>query len=65
MKLAGQLRPIVAVLTVLAASRLYGGILGQIERNGYDVFERRASLSLAAKLGRLPGIWLARRWQFG
>jgi 15-cis-phytoene synthase len=44
-------------LTVLAASRLYGGILQAIEKNGYDVFQRRASLSLAAKLWRLPQIW--------
>src|SRR5262249_41246693 len=51
-------------LTVLAASRLYGGILNQIERNGYDVFTRRASLSLTAKLARLPGIWLTRRFSF-
>jgi phytoene synthase len=44
-------------LTVLAASRLYGGILGAIERNNYDVFTHRASLSLSGKLARLPIIW--------
>lgn len=51
-------------LTVLAASRLYGGILQAIEYNNYDVFTRRASLSLAAKLMRLPQIWLTRWLKF-
>lgn len=51
-------------LTVLAASRLYGGILGKIEDNGYNVFSQRASLSLTAKIGRLPSIWLTRRLKF-
>lgn len=51
-------------LTVLAASRLYGAILDQIERNCYDVFTRRASLSFSAKILRLPNIWLTRRLNF-
>ncbi len=51
-------------LTVLAASRLYGAILDQIERNCYDVFSRRASLSLSAKLMYLPKIWFIRQMQF-
>ncbi len=51
-------------LTVLAASRLYGGILEAIERNNYDVFTRRASLSLSGKLARLPLIWLTRWLKF-
>ncbi|MBI4852527.1 MAG: phytoene/squalene synthase family protein [Acidobacteria bacterium] len=51
-------------LTVLAASRLYGAILDQIERNCYDVFTMRASLSLSAKIMRLPNIWLTRQLKF-
>jgi phytoene synthase len=51
-------------LTVLAASRLYGAILDQIERNCYDVFTRRASLSLSAKLLRLPSIWFMQKLKF-
>jgi phytoene synthase len=51
-------------LTVLAASRLYEGILQAIENNHYDVFHRRASLSLATKLWRLPQIWLQRQISF-
>lgn len=51
-------------LTVLAASRLYGAILDQIERNCYDVFTRRASLSLSAKLFYLPKIWFIRQVKF-
>jgi phytoene synthase len=49
----------------LAASAVvlgYSGILDAIERQGYDVFTRRASLSAAQKFGRLPRAWrLARR----
>lgn len=50
--------------TVLAASRLYGAILSKIESNNYDVFSRRASLSLSAKLLYLPNIWLTRQIKF-
>lgn len=42
---------------IQAATELYRGILGEIERNDYDVFSRRASVSKLGKLTRLPGIW--------
>jgi len=44
-------------LAIGAASVLYRGILDQIEKNNYDVFSRRASLSLLEKLRRLPAAW--------
>ena len=43
---------------IQAAADLYRGILDEIERNDYNVFSRRASVSKAGKLKRLPGIWL-------
>ena len=43
---------------IQAAAELYRGILDEIERNDYDVFRRRASVSKMGKLKRLPGIWL-------
>lgn len=43
--------------TVLLAARLYARILDEIERNGYDVYTRRAHLTLARKLRAAPGIW--------
>jgi phytoene synthase len=46
---------------IAAAARLYGAILEDIERRDYQVFTRRAHVSSAAKLARLPGIWLALR----
>ena len=45
-------------LAVGAASVLYGGILDEIEKNDYDVFSRRASLSPLEKLRRVPALWL-------
>jgi phytoene synthase len=42
---------------VAAACALYRAILGQIEANDYDVFTRRAHVSTAGKLLRLPAIW--------
>jgi phytoene synthase len=42
---------------IAASAELYRGILAQIERNDYDVFNRRAYVSAAKKLSRLPGIW--------
>lgn len=49
-------------LTASAMSVLYAGILNAIERRKYDVFSRRAHLSFAEKLARLPRAWrLARR----
>lgn len=46
---------------IAAAAELYRGILDDIEAHDYDVFSRRAHVSTAAKLGRLPGIWLRSR----
>jgi phytoene synthase len=46
---------------IQAAADLYRGILDEIERNDYDVFSRRASVSKAGKIRRLPGIWLRSR----
>lgn len=40
-----------------AAAELYQAILTEIEKNDYDVFSRRASVSSSGKLRRLPGIW--------
>ena len=42
---------------IQAAGELYQAILGDIEANDYDVFNRRASISRWDKLRRLPGIW--------
>lgn len=50
--------------TVFLSSRLYGAILRDIERHGYDVFSRRAHVSLGGKLWALPRLWLQARWQF-
>ena len=44
-------------LAVAAAAELYRAILDDIEAHDYDVFDRRAHVSAAGKLGRLPGIW--------
>jgi len=41
-----------------AASVFYNGILDEIERNDYDVFTRRASLSVLGKISRFPALWL-------
>jgi phytoene synthase len=46
-----------ARFTVLLAARLYARILDEIERNSYDVYTRRAHLSLAGKLRAAPRIW--------
>ena len=46
-----------ARFTVLLAARHYARILDEIEHNGYDVFTRRAHLSLPGKLRAAPGIW--------
>lgn len=45
-------------LAVLAASGFYRGILDRIEKNGYDVFSRRASLSAWEKIARLPALFV-------
>ena len=41
-------------LTAAAMGVIYAGILGVIERQGYDVYRSRAHLSTAGKLARLP-----------
>ncbi len=40
-----------------AAAELYRAILANIERNDYDVFNRRARVNAWGKLRRLPSIW--------
>lgn len=42
---------------IAAAADLYGAILTDIEAAGGDVFHRRAHVSSAAKLRRLPALW--------
>jgi phytoene synthase len=45
-------------LAIAAASVFYHGLLDEIEKNDYNVFDRRASLSTWGKVSRLPGLWL-------
>ena len=45
-------------LAIGAASVFYQGILDEIENHDYDVFTRRANLSAAGKIGRMPALWL-------
>jgi phytoene synthase len=45
-------------LAIGAASVFYQGILEEIEKNDYDVFRRRASLSGLGKVSRIPALWL-------
>ncbi len=45
-------------LAIGAASVFYQGILDEIEKNDYDVFTRRASLSALGKVSRIPSLWL-------
>jgi 15-cis-phytoene synthase len=45
-------------LAIGAASVFYQGILDEIEKSGYDVFTRRASLSALGKVSRFPNLWL-------
>lgn len=45
-------------LAIGAASVFYQGILDDIEKHDYDVFNRRASLSAWGKISRVPGLWL-------
>lgn len=44
--------------TLAAMMAIYGGILNRIERDGYDVFSRRAQLSSWEKLGIAARAWL-------
>lgn len=50
-------------VTVRLSSRIYGQILGRIERNGYDVLSRRAYVPLHRKLATLPAVWLETKLQ--
>ena len=43
--------------TVLLASRIYGRILDEIERQNYDVFVKRAHTTFSQKLRMIPKIW--------
>jgi len=45
-------------LAIGAASVFYQGILDEIEKNDFDVFTRRASLSALGKIGKIPALWL-------
>ena len=45
-------------LAIGAAAIFYQGILDEIERNDYDVFAKRASLSAWKKLRRVPTLWM-------
>ena len=45
-------------LAIGAASVFYQGILDEIEKHDYNVFDRRASLSAMAKISRIPSLWL-------
>src|SRR5512134_999559 len=45
-------------LAIGAASVFYQGILDDIEKNDYNVFTRRASLSALGKVSRVPSLWL-------
>lgn len=45
-------------LAIGAASVFYQGILDEIEKNDYNVFTRRASLSALGKVGKIPALWL-------
>ncbi len=46
-----------ARFTVLLAARLYARILDEIERADFDVFTRRAHLTLVGKLRAAPRVW--------
>ncbi|MES2766367.1 MAG: phytoene/squalene synthase family protein [Bacteroidota bacterium] len=48
-------------LTVQLMSTNYRRILGRIEKNNYDVFKKRASLSLIQKATAVPTSWFAVR----
>jgi 15-cis-phytoene synthase len=50
-----------ARLAIALCGVLYRAILRRIQRNGYDVFTRRAHISTAGKVAILPGVWLRAR----
>jgi phytoene synthase len=45
-------------LAIGAASIFYEGILDEIEKNNYDVFNYRARLSKLEKVRRIPSLWV-------
>ena len=47
---------------IAASAGLYEAILEDIEKHDYDVFNRRAYVSTAGKLAKLPKIWLQSRF---
>ncbi len=47
--------------TVLLASRLYSKILGEIEKQNYNVFSRRAHINFRQKVFSIPNIWFQAR----
>jgi 15-cis-phytoene synthase len=47
--------------TVLLASRIYGKILDEIEKQNYDVFARRAHTTKRQKIFAIPRIWIESR----
>ncbi len=47
-----------ARFTVLLALRIYSRILNEIERQNYDVFQKRAHTSFRQKVFSIPKIWL-------
>ena len=47
-----------ARFTVLLASRVYGAILSEIEKQNFDVFARRAHTTKLQKLLSMPRIYL-------
>lgn len=52
-------------LTACVMASVYSGILGAIERQGSDVFRRRAHVSMPRKIARLPIAWRLRRCEIG
>jgi phytoene synthase len=46
-----------ARLAVAVAAASYEGILGALDRNGWDNFTRRARVSNRRKLAMIPGAW--------
>ena len=50
-------------LSITIAAQLYSRILDMIERNAYDVFNRRAYVPTAQKVRGLAGVWLQRRFR--
>lgn len=51
-----------ARIVVCAMSSIYAGILKSIEKNGYDVFSKRAYVNTAQKLWLLAKVLLGRRY---